>query len=105
MYGADGRAVQTNASTTELNVFSSIGETLTWTIRAEDDDGFLGPATTLAFKVGYGIVDGSRTVTKDTVPPGDVGTLRQARSCKTLVIQWPPWPIRSVFATASRRRE
>jgi hypothetical protein len=89
VYGADGQAIQTNG-TTELNVFSSIGETLTWTIRAEDDGGFLGPATTLAFKVGYGIVDGSGTVTKDTVPPGDVGTLRQSRSGKTLVIRWAP---------------
>jgi hypothetical protein len=88
IYSSDGRVAQDGVSST-LSTTADLGQTLTWTIRSEDDGGFLGPPTTLRFKVGYGIVDASGALTKDTVAPGDVGNLRQTRSGKTLVLKWP----------------
>ncbi len=89
LYDADGQIVSEDA-TTSLTANGSPGQTLTWTIRTEDAGGFLGPPTTLRFKVGYGIVDAQGTVTKDTVAPAGVTGLRASRSGKTLVLRWAP---------------
>lgn len=87
VYGADGNIVQDGVSST-VSTTAAVGQTLTWTARSEDDGGFLGPATTLRFKVGYGIVDASGALTKDTVPPGQMGLLRQSRVGKSAVVRW-----------------
>jgi hypothetical protein len=89
VYDVDGQVVQDGVSTT-LSTAGELGQTLTWIVRSEDDGGFLGPATTLRFKIGYGIVDAAGAVTKDTVPPGDMGKLRQSRAGKNVVVRWAP---------------
>jgi hypothetical protein len=48
----------------------------------------VGAPVTLRFEVGYGLVDASGVVTKDTVSPGAVGNLRQTRAGKSLVVRW-----------------
>ena len=57
--------------------------------RAAIEGGFLGPATTLRFKVGYGIVDANGKLVRDTVPPGAVRNVRAAKAGKRVVISWP----------------
>jgi hypothetical protein len=56
--------------------------------RSVDDGGFLGPPTTLRFKVGYGIVDENGTLLKDTVPPGAVRHLRAIRVGSNVLFRW-----------------
>ena len=70
----------------------SIGQVLTWVLRTVDDGGFLGPATTLRFKVGYGIVDASGKLTKDTVPPAQVRALRARKVGQRVVVSWARVP-------------
>jgi hypothetical protein len=89
VYGADGKLIQ-NLGYSTLTVNAATGQTLTWTIQSEDIGGFFGPPTTLRFKVGYGIVDATGTLTKDTVAPGDVVKLRATRSGRTLSVGWAP---------------
>jgi hypothetical protein len=91
VYGPDGQVIQDEADPT-LSVAAENGQTLTWTIRSYDNGGFLGPATTLRFKVGYGIVDASGAVTKDTVPPDAVKSLHESRSGKAFVVRWAQVP-------------
>jgi hypothetical protein len=88
VYDADGQIVQDD-STSAFTVDGELGQIFTWTIRSEDAGGFLGPATTLRFKVGYGLVDAAGAVTKDTVAPGAVGRLKEARSGASLLVRWP----------------
>jgi hypothetical protein len=87
VYGADGQVAQDGVSST-LSTTADVGQTLQWTARTEDEGGFLGTPATLRFKVGYGLVDASGVVTKDTVSPGAVGNLRQTRAGKSLVVRW-----------------
>jgi hypothetical protein len=87
IYGENG---QLNDDTTDTSLTASgpIGQTLSWVFRAYDAGGFLGPAATLQFKVGYGIVDASGTLLKDTVPPGAVRHLRAIRVGSNVLFRW-----------------
>jgi hypothetical protein len=87
VYGTDGKLIQTEPSTS-ITANGEVGQTLTWTIRTEDNGGFLGPATTLRFKVGFGIVDASGALLHDTVAPGGVSGLSAKRSGAQVVVRW-----------------
>jgi len=87
IYAPDGTATDNNDATS-YTTSGELGQILTWTIRAEDGGGFLGPPSTVRFKVGYGLVDAAGALTKDTVPPGGVGTLHGSRSGATYVLRW-----------------
>jgi len=59
------------------------------TVRAENPGGFLGPADTIRFEVGYGIVDAAGALVQDTVPPDPVRHLRESISHGRLALRWP----------------
>jgi len=91
IYDEDG-TFQQETQDPAIVTTASIGQVLTWVLRTVDDGGFLGPATTLRFKVGYGIVDASGKLTKDTVRPGQVRAVHAAKSGKRVVLSWPRVP-------------
>jgi hypothetical protein len=61
---------------------------LTWTIRVVTGGGFLSSPATLHYKVGYGIVDASGALLRDTVRPGAVTHLRVSVSGAKVVLRW-----------------
>jgi hypothetical protein len=81
---------QLDDDTTDTSFAASgpVGQTLSWIFRAYDAGGFLGPPATLRFKVGYGIVDATGTLLKDTVPPGAVRHLRAIRAGSNVLFRW-----------------
>jgi hypothetical protein len=91
VYGDDGTFEQ-QIQHSSFADHGAIGETLTWVLRSVDNGGYLGPPTTLHFKVGYGIVDATGKVTKDTVPPGAVRNVRAGRSGKRVIVSWTKVP-------------
>jgi hypothetical protein len=91
IYGADGSFLQQIQHSSFADQ-GAIGEMLTWVLRSVDVGGFLGPPTTLHFKVGYGIVDATGKVTKDTVPPGAVRNVRAGRSGTRVIVSWAKVP-------------
>lgn len=64
------------------------GQTVMLAVRAIDPGGLVGPAVTISFTVGLGIVDGNGALVKDTVPPTAIVTLRGAVTAKALVLRW-----------------
>jgi hypothetical protein len=74
---------------TSYTVQSSVGSTITLTIRAEDVLGHFTTPVTIQFKVGYGIVDANGSIVRDTVPPSALGHLKVRHSGKQLVVSWP----------------
>jgi len=91
IYNPDGTFVE-ETQQPSYDTTGSIGQTLTWVLRTVDEGGFLGPAATLRFKVGYGIVDANGKLVRDTVPPGAVRNVRAAKAGKRVVISWPRVP-------------
>jgi hypothetical protein len=91
VYNEDGTLDQETGQPT-VDATGTPGETLTWVLRTVDDGGFLGPTTTLRFKVGYGIVDAGGKVTKDTVKPRQVRAVRAQRAGTREVISWARVP-------------
>ena len=92
IYDTSGQLLQgvdQDMNSTNLTTTGSVGQTLTWTIRAEDDGGSLGPATTLRFKVGYGTVDANGKLLRDTVRPAPVSRVRASRVGSQVLLQWP----------------
>jgi hypothetical protein len=92
IYDTSGQLLQgvdQDMNSTNLTTTGSVGQTLTWTIRAEDDGGSLGPATTLRFKVGYGTVDANGKLLRDTVRPAPVSRVRASRVGQQVLLQWP----------------
>jgi hypothetical protein len=87
LYGDDGSLLQREASTS-YTIASSPGSVVSLTIRAEDSLGHLSGPTTIRFKVGYGIVDASGALVRDTVPPSDLGRLKVRRVGKQVVVSW-----------------
>jgi len=87
IYGLDGQ-FQDQSEFASFTDQAPIGETLAWVFRSVDDGGFLGPAATLRFKVGYGIVDENGTLLKDTVPPAAVRHLRAIRAGSKVLFRW-----------------
>jgi hypothetical protein len=67
----------------------SVGDVLVRTIRAENPLGFLSAPVTIRFKFGYGIVDASGTLLKDTVKPSRVTRVRATRAGSQVVLRWP----------------
>jgi hypothetical protein len=92
VYDADGRLKDDAQVSTTITASSHVGETLTYTIRAENLYGFLSRPATIHFKVGYGIVDDAGAVIKDTVVPGSMGRVRLTRSKTKVVLHWAAVP-------------
>jgi hypothetical protein len=65
-----------------------VGETLTYTLRAADADGYLSAPQTITFKAGAGIVDGTGTIVQDTVSPPKVTGLRATAAPRTVIVRW-----------------
>ena len=51
-------------------------------------ESFTSCPATLRFKVGYGIVDASGALVRDTVPPAAVGRVRVSVSGAKAVLRW-----------------
>jgi hypothetical protein len=87
VYDEEGRLVRDEPSS-KLIDYATEGDTLTWTVRSVNDGGFLSPAATLRFKVGYGVVDAEGKLLRDTVAPASVRGLRASRSGVDVVLRW-----------------
>jgi hypothetical protein len=88
LYDAQGNLVRDDQTTPAITTTADPGTILVWTVRAENGGRFLSKPATLRFKVGYGIVDGSGTLLRDTVAPGGVSGLTVKRSGTQLVLRW-----------------
>jgi hypothetical protein len=89
VYDENGKLTNDDQETTTITTSGTLGEILTWTIRAATAGGFLSRPATLRFKVGYGIVDASGALLRDTVRPGSVTDLRVTVSGAKAVLRWP----------------
>jgi hypothetical protein len=87
VYAPDGSLLE-EPSEAELTTSGLVGRVLQWTIRSANPLGLLGPPATLRFKVGYGIVDASGALLKDTVAPAAVTGLRATRTRKLVTLRW-----------------
>jgi hypothetical protein len=88
LYDAQGNLVRDDQTTTTITTTADPGAILVWTVRAENGGRFLSKPATLRFKVGYGIVDASGTLLRDTVAPGAVSGLSAKRSGTQIVLRW-----------------
>jgi hypothetical protein len=88
VFDANGKLTNDDQETTSFFTTGSVGQILTWTIRAVTDGGFLSTRATLHFKVGYGTVDASGILLQDTVPPAAVTHLRATVSGTKSVLRW-----------------
>ena len=88
VYDENGKLTNADQETATLTSHGTLGQIFTWTIRAVNADGFLSPPATLHYKVGYGIVDASGTLLRDTVRPGAVTHLRASVSGPKVVLRW-----------------
>jgi hypothetical protein len=88
IYDAQGNVVRDDQTTTTITTTADPGAILLWTVRAENDGRFLSKPATLRFKVGYGIVDASGTLLRDTVAPGGVSGLSAKRSGTQITLRW-----------------
>jgi hypothetical protein len=66
------------------------GATASYSVQAEDAQGNLGPAQTIHFTLGLGLVDGSGNLVRDTVPPSRVTGLGALQKGVRLVLHWRP---------------
>jgi hypothetical protein len=89
VYDESGDLLRDDASST-ITASGELGETLSWTVRAVNEAGFLSRPATLHFKVGFGIVDAAGALLRDTVPPAEVQGLRASRARLQLVLRWAP---------------
>jgi hypothetical protein len=64
------------------------GATASYTVQAEDALGNLGPAQTIRFTLGLGLVDGAGSLVRDTVPPSRVSGLGVGVRGDRLVLRW-----------------
>ena len=88
VYDANGLVTNDDQETTEITTSGTLGQILTWTIRAVNAGGFLSVPATLHYKVGYGIVDATGALVRDTVKPAAVSHLRVSVVGKTVVLRW-----------------
>jgi hypothetical protein len=88
VYDENGKLTNEDQETTTITTTGTLGDVLSWTIRAVTGGGFLSPPATLRFKVGYGIVDASGVLVKDTVRPAAVTHLRVSISKAKTVLRW-----------------
>jgi hypothetical protein len=88
VYDENGKLTNEDQQTTTITTSGTRGDIFTWTIRAVTGGGFLSPPATLRFKVGYGIVDASGVLLKDTVRPAAVTHLRVSISKTKTVLRW-----------------
>lgn len=89
LYDADGKLTNGDQATTEIIAPGTIGQIYTWTVRSATFGGFLSPPATIRFKDGYGIVDASGALVKDTVKPAAVTSLRATVAGANVVLRWP----------------
>jgi hypothetical protein len=87
LYDAAGNLVGDGPSPV-TTATGEIGQLFTWTVRAWNAGGFLSPPATVRFKLGYGIVDASGALVRDTVLPGQVFGLRATRAGKQALLRW-----------------
>ena len=88
IYDGQGNLVNDGQYATELTAIGTLGQVFTWTIRAATQTGFLSPPATLHYKVGYGIVDASGALLKDTVDPAPVTHLHVTYAAAKVVLRW-----------------
>jgi hypothetical protein len=88
LYDEHGNLVRDDQTTTAIAATGDVGAILVWTVRAENGGRFLSKPATLRFKVGYGIVDASGALLRDTVAPGDVSGLSARRSGTQVTLRW-----------------
>jgi hypothetical protein len=89
MYDENGKLTNDDQETSTFVTTGTLGQLFTWTIRAVNDGRFLSPPATLHYKVGYGIVDASGTLLKDTVRPAAVKNVRVSSTGAKVVLRWP----------------
>jgi hypothetical protein len=89
LYDADGKLTNGDQESTEIIAPGTIGQIYTWTVRSATFGGFLSPPATIRFKDGYGIVDASGALVKDTVKPAGVTSLRATVAGANVAFRWP----------------
>jgi hypothetical protein len=89
VYDETGKLTNDDQESTSIIAQGTLGQIFTWTIRSVTRTGFLSAPVTLRFKDGYGIVDASGTLLKDTVRPAAVTHLHVSVSGAKDVVQWP----------------
>ena len=89
MYDENGKLTNDDQQTSTLVTTGTLGQMFTWTIRAVNAGNFLSRPATLHYKVGYGIVDASGVLLRDTVRPAAVTNLRVSVSGTKVVLRWP----------------
>jgi hypothetical protein len=87
VYDEDGGLVQDDPIAS-FTTGASLGETLTWTVRAATPGGLLSRPVTIRFKVGFGVVNAAGALIRDTVSPAQVHNLRASRSGKRVLLRW-----------------
>ncbi|MDX6442883.1 MAG: hypothetical protein QOE43_2612 [Gaiellaceae bacterium] len=88
VYDENGKLTNEDQETTTITTSGTLGEIFTWTVRAATAGGFLSRPATLHFKVGYGTVDASGVLLRDTVRPAAVTRLRVSISGAKAVLRW-----------------
>ena len=88
LYDENGKLTNEDQETTTVTTSGTLGEIFTWTIRAVTGGGFLSRPATLHFKVGYGVVNASGVLLKDTVRPEAVTHLGMSISGVKAVLRW-----------------
>jgi hypothetical protein len=84
----DGRFVRSQPETT-LSFLVDTGETVVYSVRAQDGVGHLSQPATIRFKGGFGIVDEAGTLVRDTVAPPAVSRVTIRRRDKVVGLSWP----------------
>jgi hypothetical protein len=89
IYDENGALTNGDEESSEILMPGAIGKVYSWTVRAANGAGFLSPPATIRFKNGYGIVDASGALIRDTVKPAGVGRVRVSASAAKVVLTWP----------------
>jgi hypothetical protein len=89
VYDGSGELTQ-RTERPEFLALAEPGKVLSYTVRASDGSGLLGPALTMRFRVGWGIVDAAGRLLRDTEPPPAVAGVRVRAKGERLVVRWRP---------------
>jgi hypothetical protein len=77
----------TQGTSTQLSVDED--DTSSYSVRAADSVGHLGPLETIRFKLDVGIVDARGRLVRDTVRPPGIRNVSVRRTSKSIVLTWP----------------
>ena len=86
----DGLFVARTTATRFIDNDAEEGRTYTYAVRAYDGANYVSGKPQLHFRVGFGIVDDTGRLVRDTVPPPPVGPIHARATHTSIVLAWRP---------------